>query len=84
MAQGIAFGADGNLYLADDGQPPNSGGIYVVSVGGSVIGHVPISSPGVYPFQSVVGFGNPVVAGPDGNVYFAESNNQKIGEIMLH
>ena len=84
MAQGIAFGSDGNLYLADDGQTPNSGGVYVVSVGGNVIRHIPISSPGTYPFQSVVGNGNPMVAGPDGNVYFAESNNQKIGEIVLH
>ena len=84
MAQGIAFGPDGNLYLADDGHTQNSGAIYVVSTSGNVIRNIPISSPGVYPFQSVVGFGNPMVAGSDGNVYFAESNNQKIGEIVLH
>jgi hypothetical protein len=84
MAQGIAFGPDGNLYLADDGQTPNSGAIYVLSQAGSVIRQIPISSPGVYPFQSVVGSGNPMAVGPDGNIYFAESNNRKIGEIVLH
>ncbi len=84
VVQGIAFGPDGNLYLANNGQSPNSGSIYVVSANGAAIRNISFSSPGVYPFQSVVGFGNPMLAGPDGNMYFAESNNQKIGEIVLH
>jgi hypothetical protein len=84
MAQGIAFGPDGNLYLADDGQTPNSGAIFVLNASGNVLYNIPLSSPGVYPFQSVVGFGNPMTVGPDGNIYFVESNNRKIGEIALH
>jgi streptogramin lyase len=83
MAQGIAFGPDGNVYLADD-QTPNTGLIYVMSASGSVIRSYALSTPGVYPFQSVAGFGNPMGVGPDGNIYFAESNNRKIGEIALH
>jgi hypothetical protein len=83
QVQGIAYGPDGNLYLADDGQSPNAGAVYVVSTSGGVIRAFQVISPGVYPFQSKVGFGNPMVVGSDGNIYFAESNNQKLGEIVL-
>ncbi|MDB5069168.1 MAG: lyase-like protein [Candidatus Eremiobacteraeota bacterium] len=69
-ATALAFGADGNLYVADDGNNP---GVYVVTPATGALVKSYTNWGNAYP--------NAVVSGPDNNIWVAVSNN--VAQIRL-
>jgi len=80
FARGMAAGPDGNIWLTDSDRNE----IGRVALDGTVTGGYKLGTYTGFPIPTANSFPVPIVAGPDGNLWFVEQNNGgRIGRCTL-